>query len=139
MCATAAVGDGATLQPGVDDHGDTALAKLLGWPDAQVHEDLRAMDAAGRLHNLAGRDPPQALVHELDANGPLVLDEDANDGLVGRVDVRTQISVDRAAPPLISDRRRFAIRLISCVINADTKITEEIGTEIPHEHDPLCG
>jgi ketosteroid isomerase-like protein len=30
MCATAAVGDGATLQPGVDDHRDTALAQLLG-------------------------------------------------------------------------------------------------------------
>src|SRR5262249_7463762 len=35
MCATAAVGDGATLQPGVDDHRDTALAQVLGmhsWP-----------------------------------------------------------------------------------------------------------
>ena len=68
------------------------------------------MDAAGGQHNLAGRDPLQALVHELDANGPLVLDEDANDGLAGekghaaRGEVRTQISVDRAAPPLISDR-----------------------------------
>jgi alkylhydroperoxidase family enzyme len=26
MCATTAVGNGATLQPGVDDHCDTALA-----------------------------------------------------------------------------------------------------------------
>jgi hypothetical protein len=33
MCATAAVGDGATLQPGVDDHRDTALAQLLGQPN----------------------------------------------------------------------------------------------------------
>jgi hypothetical protein len=37
MCATAAVGDGATLQPGVDDHRDTALAQLLGQPNARVH------------------------------------------------------------------------------------------------------
>jgi hypothetical protein len=114
MWATAAVGDGVTLQPGVDDHGGTALAKLLGWPDARMHEDLRVMDSAGRF---------QTLVHELDANCPLVLDE----------------GVDRAAPPLISDRRRFAIRLISCVINVDPKITEEIATESPHEHDLLCG
>src|SRR5438876_444724 len=66
----------------IDDHRDAVLAKLLGWPDARVHEDLRAMDAAGRQHNLAGCDP-KALVHELDANGPLVLNEDANDGLAG--------------------------------------------------------
>ena len=69
------------------------------------------MDAAGRQHNLAGRDPLQALSTKLDANGSLVLDEDANDGLYGekshaaRGEVRTQISVDRAAPPPISDRR----------------------------------
>ena len=69
------------------------------------------MDAAGRQHNLAGRDPLPALVHELDANGPLVLDEDANGGLAGekghavRREVRTQIIVDRAAPPLVSDSR----------------------------------
>jgi hypothetical protein len=37
MSATAAVGDGATLQPGVDDHRDTALAQLLGQPNARVH------------------------------------------------------------------------------------------------------
>jgi hypothetical protein len=30
MCAAAAVGDGATLQPGVDDHCDAALSQLLG-------------------------------------------------------------------------------------------------------------
>ena len=94
----------------IDDHRDTVLAQLLGWPDARVHEDLRAMDGASRQHDLVGRDPLQAVVHELDANGPLVLDEDANDGLAGekgdaaRGEVRTQISVDRAAPPLISDR-----------------------------------
>jgi hypothetical protein len=34
MCATAAVGDGATLQPGVDNHRDTALAQLLGMQRA---------------------------------------------------------------------------------------------------------
>ena len=94
----------------IDDHRDTVLAQLLGWPDARVHEDLWAMDGASRQHDLVGRDPLQAVVHEFDAKGPLVLDEDANDGLAGekgdaaRGEVRTQISVDRAAPPLISDR-----------------------------------
>jgi len=65
---------------------------------------------AGRQHYLAGHDRLEALVHDLDADSPLVLDEDANDSLAGekgdaaRGEVRTQISVDRAAPPLISDR-----------------------------------
>jgi hypothetical protein len=39
------------------------------------------MDGAGRQHNLACHD--HLVVHELDANNPLVLDEDANDGLAG--------------------------------------------------------
>jgi len=93
----------------IDDHRDTVLAQLLGWPDARVHEDLWAMDGASRQHDLVGRDPLQAVVHELDANGPLVLDQDANDCLPGekghpaRDEVGTEISVDRAAAPLISD------------------------------------
>jgi hypothetical protein len=37
MCATAALGDGATLQTGVDDHRDTVLVQLLGLPNARVH------------------------------------------------------------------------------------------------------
>jgi hypothetical protein len=41
------------------------------------------MDGAGRQHDLVGRDPLQTLVQELDPNGPLVLDEDANNGLAG--------------------------------------------------------
>ncbi len=58
-----------------------------------------------------GHDPLQARVHELNAHSPLVFDEDANDGLAGeqdhaaRSEVRTQISVDRAASALVSDRR----------------------------------
>jgi hypothetical protein len=35
MCATAALGDGATLQPGIDDHRDTVPAQLLGRPNAR--------------------------------------------------------------------------------------------------------
>jgi hypothetical protein len=35
MCATAALGDGATLQHGVDDHRDTVLAQPLGRPNAR--------------------------------------------------------------------------------------------------------
>ena len=94
----------------IDYRGDAVLAQLLGWPDARVHEDRRAMDRAGRQHDLVGHDPLQTVVHELNANGPLVLHDDANDGIAGekgdaaRGEVRTQISVDRAAPPLISDR-----------------------------------
>jgi hypothetical protein len=34
MCATAALGDRATLQSGVDDHLYTVLAQLLGRPNA---------------------------------------------------------------------------------------------------------
>ena len=79
----------------IDDHRDAVLAKLLGWPDARVHEDRRAMDAAGRKHNLAGRDPLQALVHELDANGPLVLGEDANDGLASEKVTRPEARCGR--------------------------------------------
>jgi hypothetical protein len=37
MCVTAALGDGAILQPGVDDHRDTVLAQLLGRPNTRVH------------------------------------------------------------------------------------------------------
>src|SRR5262249_19794903 len=37
MRSTAAVADGATLQPGVDDHRETALPLLLGQPNARVH------------------------------------------------------------------------------------------------------
>jgi len=39
------------------------------------------MDAAGRQHNLAGHD--HLVVHELDADSPLVFDKNANDGLAG--------------------------------------------------------
>jgi len=41
------------------------------------------MDGAGRQHYLAGHDRLEALVHQLDAESPLVLDEDANDSLAG--------------------------------------------------------
>jgi hypothetical protein len=39
MCATAALGDGATRQSGVDDHGDTVLAQLLGRRNAPKQRD----------------------------------------------------------------------------------------------------
>src|SRR5215472_16427430 len=64
------------------------------------------MDGAGQQHYLAGHDRLEALVHQLDADSPLVLDEDANDSLAGekghaaRGQVRTGISVYRAASPL---------------------------------------
>ena len=67
----------------IDDHRDAVLAQLLGWPNARVHEDRRTMDGAGRQHNLAGHDRLQAVVPQLDADSPLVLDKDANDGLAG--------------------------------------------------------
>ena len=35
------------------------------------------MDGAGQQHYLAGHDRLEALVHQLDADSPLVLDEDA--------------------------------------------------------------
>ena len=41
------------------------------------------MDGAGQQHYLAGHDRLEALVHQLDADSPLVLDEDANDSLAG--------------------------------------------------------
>ena len=41
------------------------------------------MDGAGRQHYLAGHDRLEAPVHQLDADSPLVLDEDANDSLAG--------------------------------------------------------
>ena len=71
------------------------------------------MDGAGQQHYLAGHDRLEALVHQLDADSPLVLDEDANDSLAGekghaaRGQVRTGISVYRAASPLVRDRRRL--------------------------------
>jgi hypothetical protein len=37
MRATAAVGDGATLQPDFDKHRDMALAQLLSQPNARLH------------------------------------------------------------------------------------------------------
>ena len=83
MCATAALSDGAALQTGVEDHRDTALAQLLGQPNARVNWDPRAMDGAGRQHYLAGDDRVEAFGHQLDADSPLVLDEDANDSLAG--------------------------------------------------------
>jgi hypothetical protein len=36
VCVTATLGDGATLQPGVDDHRDTVLVKLLGGGNARA-------------------------------------------------------------------------------------------------------
>jgi hypothetical protein len=39
------------------------------------------MDGAGRQHYLAGHDRLEALVYQLDADSPLVLDENANDVL----------------------------------------------------------
>ena len=41
------------------------------------------MDGAGRQHYLAGHDRLEAFVHQLDADGSLVLDEDANHSLAG--------------------------------------------------------
>ncbi len=41
------------------------------------------MDGAGQQHYLAVHDRLEALVHQLDADSPLVLDEDANDTLAG--------------------------------------------------------
>ena len=69
------------------------------------------MDRPGRQHDLAGHDCLEALAAQLDANGPVIFDKNANDGLPGekghsaRGEVWTQISVDRAAPPLIFNRR----------------------------------
>jgi hypothetical protein len=58
------------------------------------------MDGAGQQHYLAGHDRLEALVHQLDADSPLVLDEDANESLAGekghaaRGQVWTGISAD---------------------------------------------
>jgi hypothetical protein len=38
---------------------------------------------AGRQHYLAGHGRLEAFVHQLDADSPLVLNEDANDSLAG--------------------------------------------------------
>jgi len=93
----------------IDDHRDAVLAKLLGWPMPEVNEDLRAMDAAADSTT-----SPAVILRPLSMSStprPAVLDEDANDGLAGekghaaRGEVRTQISSNRAAPPLISNRR----------------------------------
>lgn len=68
------------------------------------------MDRPGRQHDLAAHNCLEAAIYELDANSPFVFDKNPNDGLAGkksdaaRVEVRTEISVDGAALPLISDR-----------------------------------
>src|SRR6516165_9422377 len=91
------------------------------------------MDGAGQQHYLAGHDRLEALVHQLDADSPLVLDEDANDSLAGekghaaRGQVRTGISVYRAASPLVRDRRR--------ICNSDT---DHAVISSPKDPGPLC-
>src|SRR6516165_112410 len=67
------------------------------------------MDGAGQQHYLAGHDRLEALVNQLDADSPLVLDEDANDSLAGekghaaRGQVRTGISEPLTLPPDIAE------------------------------------
>ena len=91
------------------------------------------MDGAGQQHYLAGHDRLEALVHQLDADSPLVLNEDANDTLAGekghaaRGQVRTGISVYRAASPLVRDRRRLC--------NSDTG---HAVISSPKDPGPLC-
>jgi hypothetical protein len=99
MCATAAVGDGATLQPGVDDHRDTALAHCSASPMPECIRIVGLWTVLANSTTSPGHDRLEALVHQLDADSPLVLDEDANDSLAGekghaaRGQVRTGISV----------------------------------------------